>query len=231
MAKAEQLVNEFIKALGEDEDLAENASYMKEKIALIKEVFETVKPNIAEADYAEAVQMCVIKIWSNRGYVSKEEILEEINRELGIKTEDNNVVALRDIVDPYASEYTEDEKDDGLTTTKTVVPTYIKDEDSVDVALTETIYALEEKSHILNNPVDVSNAIFLDVVIRGLTREQVAKKYRMPLTTISEILEERKEFVAEKLVVDYDVVVKDVETREPYKSLAKQMTDPKNTNK
>lgn len=224
MVKAEDRVRKYIRALDD------NHVFNSWHINLISDVYETVKPEVAEDLYMDIVSVCVTLILSEED-TTYEAIVAEVRKTLGLNRHDDKEVGLREIVDPYASK---NEKDDGVKSSKKLVSKYGMyggEEDDMRKALEETIDTLVDNSNNLNNPVDVSNAIFLDVVIRGLTREQVAKKYRMPLTTISEILEERKEFVAEKLVVDYDVVVKDVETREPYKSLAKQMTDPKNTNK
>lgn len=224
MVKAEDRVKKYIKAL------EKNHVFDSWHINLISDVYETVKPEVAEDLYMDIVSVCVTFILAEKS-ATYEKMVDEVRKTLGLNRHDDKEVGLKEIVDPYASK---NEKDDGVKSSKKLVSKYGMyggEEDEMRKALEETIDTLVDNSNNLNNPVDVSNAIFLDVVIRGLTREQASKKYRMPLTTISEILEERKEAVVDILVVNYGVVVKDVETREPYKSLAKQMTDPKNTNK
>ena len=99
---------------------------------------------------------------------------KHIKKELCIKNANKNV-ALSDLIDPYANSYTDDEMDEGLTVTKTGVPAYVRDEDSVIFDI--TIGKLADESQNLNNPVDVRNAIFLDVVIKGMPVVAAAKKY------------------------------------------------------
>lgn len=218
MVKAERKVEKYF------DELSAKGVLSKWHLSLISDVYEAVKVGVAKDLYMDIVSVCVISILEEEN-VSYENLVDKVTKTLGLERNNHVEISLKSITDPYASK---DEKDDGVRTSKRLVSKdalYDSNDDSMDKALKSTIDSLRNNSNDLTNPIDVCNAIFLDVIVNGLTREQAAKKYRMTLSAISSIIEERKEAVTDMLVVDYDVVVKDVETREPYKSLVKQVTD------
>ena len=72
---------------------------------------------------------------------------------------------------------------------------------------------------------NLKNAIFLDI-LNGESELVVAKKYRLTVKEIKDIYDERLGFVESILVVDHDILIKDVESREPIKSNTKIVTEP-----
>ena len=72
---------------------------------------------------------------------------------------------------------------------------------------------------------DLNNAIFLDI-LNGESELVVAKKYRLTTKEVKDIFNERLEFVESILIVHGDVIIRDVESREPFKSNVKMLTDP-----
>ena len=177
--------------------------FKEEEFEIIKEGYAFIKPLLVEQDYMELAAELITSVLSRRKEgeaITFDTVTADAVRNLGINKGLQEKVTLT-----------------GLKNDKTA--TY-DDEESLDKALESTIDKLLDST-------DLKNAVFLDIAVRGKTREEVAKKYRISVQNVSVLYEAARETVEDIMVIDHDVLVKDVESREPYTSNVKKLTDPR----
>lgn len=180
--------------------LEDNKVLTSKQMSMIKSVYHKVKPNVVENLYMDIVSVCVSNILDNEDNTTEESLINEVNMTLGLNRNEHEEVALRSLsgIDEVMNE--EEDKDKYK-------------------AMFQVIEEMKENK-------DLNNVIFLDI-LNGESELAVAKKYRLTTNEVKNIFSERLEFVESILIVHGDVIIKDVESREPFKSNVKMLTDNK----
>lgn len=177
--------------------------FSDEEFKIIKESYSFIKPLVTEDMYSEVANECMTSMLVRRKEgmeISFDVITKDAITNLGLGNEDTTaVVPLRQL----------NGFDEIL--------------DLDDSNRREAISAVYED---LKSSNDTKNAIFLDV-LSGETTLLVAKKYRLTEKEVRDIYTERLGYVKSILIIDHDVLIKDVESREPFKSNVKMLTDNK----
>ncbi|MBQ9019482.1 MAG: hypothetical protein IJ097_04160 [Bacilli bacterium] len=174
----------------------------------IKDVIGEDKTNIIKESYeliksnvCEDLYMDIVSVGVTfalgGGEVTMDNIIREVNEALGIKENNPELVSLRSLND--------------------------KDAIGIDEVRKNAIGQIVER---LKTSRDLKNAIFLDI-LNGENISLVAKKYRLTQEQIRNIYEERLGFIESIMVVDHNILIKDIESREPIKSNIKIVTDSK----
>lgn len=187
MVKAEERVNKFINEI--------KGIIGVEKVKIIRDTYEIIKPSVCEDLYMDIVSVCVT-VALNGEEVTKENLINTVRESLGLNDNGREVLALRSLCGNDAMTI-DDPRSDAI-------------DDVMDRLITSK---------------DLKNAIFLDI-LNGESELVVAKKYRLTVKEIKDIYDERLGFVESILVVDHDILIKDVESREPIKSNTKIVTEP-----
>lgn len=168
---------------------------------IIMKCYTALKSKVKEDMYSELANECMTSVLSRRREgeeVSVETVTLDAINNLGLSEERNDaIVRLREL--------------QGLDAIY----------DKTEIDRTE---AIDEIMENLRCTKDLKNAVFLDF-LNGENILVIAKKYRLTKKEVMDIYEERLGYVESILVVDHDILVKDVESREPFKSNVKMLTD------
>ena len=179
--------------------LEDNKVLTHEQMSMIRGVYTKVKPNVAENLYMDIVSVCVTNILDSEDNTTEESLISEVNMTLGLDRHEHEEIALKSLSGVDAVMEEEDDRD----------------------KYKAMIQVIEE----MKKTKDLNNAIFLDI-LNGESELVVAKKYRLTTKEVKDIFNERLEFVESILIVHGDVIIRDVESREPFKSNVKMLTDP-----